>query len=63
MTGLPPEFSTLQCELRLSLDKRRPDWPLSEFAVTAKLFRQMQLLLEVFNEVLEFGQIVRRRFD
>src|SRR5258705_13988564 len=34
-----------------------------EFAVTAKLFRQMQLLLEVLNEVLEFRQIFRRRFD
>jgi hypothetical protein len=34
-----------------------------EFAVTAKLFRQMQLFLEVLNEVLEFRQIFRRRFD
>jgi hypothetical protein len=34
-----------------------------EFAVTAQLFRQMQLFLEVLNEVLEFRQIFRRRFD
>ena len=34
-----------------------------EFAVTAKLFRQMQLFLEVLNEVLEFRQIFRCRFD
>ena len=29
----------------------------------AKLFRQMQLFLEVLNDVLEFRQIFRRRLD